>query len=328
METRRHESEAMEPWRDHIELTDGDHEEFESGTSTLMLDETGDNELHHAQLQRSIDDDSTGIYLKEIGRHKLLTGKEEIELSRACRDGDSAARRKIIQSNLRLVVSIAKKYRNRGMSFQDLIQEGSLGLLRAVEKFDPERGFKFSTYATWWIRQAITRALADKSRTIRIPVHMIEVQTKLKKIVRKLANDLGRRPTIEEIAKEAGLDQAKVQYAFDADKHLVSLDLTFGEDNDTKFADLLESENVPRPEHTAEQHLFTECINHVLDTLTPWERDVIRLRFGIETDTPLTLKECGLKLGMSAERVRQVEMKAIKKLRKSQDAQQLKSYLN
>jgi len=332
MSTTRHELNALDRWHDHVDIA-VEVDELEVGVASELLDEAQLEEpeiLEREEVEafRSFDEDSTGAYLKEIGRHKLLTGTEEIELSRACKAGDSAARRRIIQSNLRLVVSIAKKYRNRGMSFLDLIQEGSLGLLRAVEKFDPERGFKFSTYATWWIRQAITRALADKSRTIRIPVHMIEVQTKLKKVVRKLHSDLGRKPTIEEIAESAGLEVAKVQHAFDADKHLVSLDLTFGEDNDTSFSDLLESETIPRPEQTAEQRLFAESVLQVLDSLSPWEREVIRLRFGLSDDAPHTLKECGQKLGMSAERVRQIELRAMKKLRKSEDALELKVYLN
>lgn len=326
---RKQEMENYTDWQDHIDLTE--HDELDH----VLTSENSDTETDEAEevaveaeLPKGFDEDSTGAYLKEIGRHKLLTGTEEIELSRAAKAGDRAARRRIIQSNLRLVVSIAKKYRHRGLSFQDLIQEGSLGLLRAVEKFDPERGFKFSTYATWWIRQAITRALADKSRTIRIPVHMIEVQTKLKKVVRKLATDLGRRPTVEEIAAESGIEVSKIQHAFEADKHLVSLDLTFGEDNDTSFSDLLESETIPRPEQTTEQRLFAENLNTLLCTLSPWEADVIRLRFGLGNDTPLTLKDCGLKLGMSAERVRQLELRAMKKLRKSNEAQALKAYLN
>lgn len=312
-----------EPWIEH-EFQTADQDE----TATIVGEAPEQEETEESLPPLGYDDDSTGAYLKQIGKHKLLTGAEEIELSRAARAGDMKARRRIVQSNLRLVVSIAKNYRNKGLSFQDLIQEGSLGLLRAVDKFDPERGFKLSTYATWWIRQAITRSLADKSRTIRIPVHMIEVQGKVKKAVRQLASELGRRPTPEEIASASGYDVEKVRQAFDADKQLISLDATVGEDNDTSFADLLENQDTERPEQSAERQLFVESVNGVLSKLTGRERDVIRLRFGLDNQTPMTLKQCALRLGMSPERVRQLEIKAMKKLRKSDDAQALKAYLN
>ncbi|HEY9773818.1 MAG TPA: sigma-70 family RNA polymerase sigma factor [Planktothrix sp.] len=313
---------TMEQWQ-NLELLD--EMEVESQPENELQEESA-----HAEATRATgyDDDSTGAFLKEIGRHKLLSGTEEIELARACKSGEQSARRKIVQANLRLVVSIAKRYRNRGMSFLDLIQEGSLGLLRAVDKFDPERGFKFSTYATWWIRQAITRALADKSRAIRVPVHMIEVQTKVKRAIRQLASDLNRRPSIEEIEKASGFGRDKIQQALDADKHLVSLDMTFGEDNDTSFSDLLESDNTPRPEESAEHKLFVADLYQAIGALSPWEADVIRLRFGLGTDTPMTLKQCGSQLGMSAERVRQLELRAMKKLRKSNDVEALREYLN
>jgi len=314
--------ESTEPWTEHEQVD----EQFEAA-DVVQLEDIDPTDAEERPRASGYDEDSTGAYLKEIGKHKLLSGAEEIELSRACRAGDAKARRRIVQANLRLVVSIAKNYRNRGLGFQDLIQEGSVGLLRAVDKFDPERGFKFSTYATWWIRQAITRALADKSRTIRIPVHMIDVQSKLKKVVRQLVADLGRRPTINEIASASGYEPDKVRQAFDADKQLVSLDVTVGEDNDTAIAELLENHDTERPEHTAEHQLFVESVKSVLSKLTSWERDVIRLRFGLDHAAPMTLKQCAMRLGMSPERVRQLEMKAIKKLRKSDDAQALKAYL-
>jgi RNA polymerase primary sigma factor len=316
--------EYNEPWTEHEFQAEDNDEETRDGSAAAEPAER--EEVETPAL--GYDEDSTGAYLKEIGKHKLLTGAEEIELSRACRAGDHKARRRIVQANLRLVVSIAKNYRNKGMSFQDLIQEGSLGLLRAVDKFDPERGFKFSTYATWWIRQAISRALADKSRVIRIPVHMIEVQTKVKRAVRQLASDLGRLPTHEEIAAASGYDKDKVRQALDTDRQLVSLDVTVGEDNDTSYADLLENHTAERPEQSAERQLFIESVHGVLSKLNNWERDVIKLRFGLGAQAPMTLKQCAMRLGMSAERVRQIEIKAIKKLRKSEDAEALKAFLN
>jgi RNA polymerase primary sigma factor len=275
-----------------------------------------------------VEEDSTKVYLREIGRHKLLNGREEIELARATRAGNETARRKLVQSNLRLVVSIARRYINRGIGFQDLIQEGNLGLIRATEKFDPERGYKFSTYATWWIRQSITRAIANKSRAIRIPVHMTEVMSRLCKVVRTLAERKGCRPTLEEIVEESGLEREKVLLAFGASKGLLSLDATTKEGFDRTLGDLLEDENLLPPEEQAATQLLTTDIRELLQCLGSQEQDVINLRFGLKTGSPMTLAESGTVLGLSRERVRQIEFKAMKKLRNNQRVAGLKGYLN
>ena len=280
------------------------------------------------QAEHVVEEDSTKVYLREIGRHKLLNGREEIELARATRSGDELARRKLVQSNLRLVVSIARRYINRGIGFQDLIQEGNLGLIRATEKFDPERGYKFSTYATWWIRQSITRAIANKSRAIRIPVHMTEVMSRLCKVVRTLAEKSGRRPTLEEIIEESGLERDKVLLAFGASKGLLSLDATSKDGFDRCLGDLLQDENLAAPEEEASARLLCKDINDILRSLTQQEQDVITLRFGLKSGSPMTLAECGQVLGLSRERVRQIEFKAMKKLRNNNRVFGLKGYLN
>lgn len=296
---------------------------FEIADSDESAGADAQSPLHH-----NFEDDSTRNYLKEIGRHRLLNGGEEIELARACKAGDEAARRKLIQANLRLVVSIAKKYKNRGMSFQDLIQEGSLGLIRAVEKFDPGRGYKLSTYATWWIRQSISRALADKSRTIRVPVHMIEIMSKLKKVIRHLLNNLQRRPTIDEIVAASGLEKKKVVQALEADKTLISLDAGRGPDQEMTLWDMLEDDRIAPPDTSTDDKLLTEQLNMVLGRLSAYERDVIRMRFGLQNGDFMTLEQSGRVLGLSKERVRQIESKALKKLRTLQQVVGLRDYLN
>ncbi|SRR5579875_510141 len=275
-----------------------------------------------------VERDSVSAYLKEISRHKLLSGKEELLLARAVKSGEPAARRRLVQANLRLVVSIAKRYRNRGLTFMDLIQEGSLGLMRAVDKFDPERGYKFSTYATWWIRQAITRALADKSRTIRLPVHVNEVIGRLRRVVRELSEELGRRPTPQEIASRAGMEVGKVVQALRSEKQMVSLDAPCGDEFDTPFSDLLEDERVRQPEESAEGQLLADQVGDLLACLTNAERGVLKLRYGLDGGMPATLEQSGQVLGMSRERVRQVEIRALKKLRNNQQTAGLRAYLN
>ncbi|HEY9791694.1 MAG TPA: sigma-70 family RNA polymerase sigma factor [Candidatus Obscuribacterales bacterium] len=309
----------------------GDMEEFEDlsldSDDDFVFDEDAEEE-EEAKADHFVEEDSTKVYLREIGRHKLLSGREEIELARATRAGDEIARRKLVQSNLRLVVSIARRYINRGIGFQDLIQEGNLGLIRATEKFDPERGYKFSTYATWWIRQSITRAIANKSRAIRIPVHMTEVMSRLCKVVRTLAERTGRRPTLEEIVEEAGLERDKVLLAFGASKGLLSLDATTKDGFDRTLGDMLQDENLLPPEEEAASQLLTRDIHDLLQSLTGQEQDVINLRFGLKSGRPLTLAESGQVLGLSRERVRQIEFKAMKKLRNNNRVVGLKGYLN
>ncbi len=272
--------------------------------------------------------DSVYAYLKNLSKHKLLTGAEEIELARKIKTGSQTARQQLAEANLRLVVSIAKKYQNHGLSFQDLVQEGSLGLLRAVDKFDPEKGCRFSTYATWWIRQGILRALADKSRTIRVPVHMNETLSKVRKAFRELSLSLSHAPTPEEIAASLGMEANKVKRAFEAEKTMISLDATLTNEGDTTMSEMIENEKVADPEMLTDSRLLRGQIDRVLAKLTMQERDIIKLRYGFTKGTPLTLKECGQEMGLSRERVRQLENRAIKKLQNNMETMNLKAYLN
>ena len=260
-------------------------------------------------------DDPVRMYLKEIGRVPLLTAEEEVDLARRMEAGDESARHRLEEANLRLVVSIAKRYVGRGMMFLDLIQEGNLGLLKAVEKFDYSKGYKFSTYATWWIRQAITRAIADQARTIRIPVHMVETINKLVRISRQLLQELGRDPRPEEIAKEMGISVARVHEIMKIAQEPVSLETPIGEEEDTHLSDFIEDEAAPDPADAASMLLLKEQISEVLTTLAPREAEVLRLRFGLVDGRSRTLEEVGQNFGVTRERIRQIEAKALRKLR-------------
>ncbi len=275
-------------------------------------------------------DDPVRMYLREIGRISLLSAKEEIELARTIAAGGEDgmdAKRSLVQANLRLVVSIAKKYVGRGMLFLDLIQEGNLGLIRAAEKFDHERGYKFSTYATWWIRQAITRAIADQARTIRIPVHMVETINKLKKITRKLAQDLSRKPTEEELAKEMGITVPKLRDIIKVAQEPLSLETPIGKEEDSRLGDFIEDRDAEAPAHTVAQELLREDLTEVLSSLSPRERDVLRLRFGLDDGRQRTLEEVGQLFGVTRERIRQIEAKALRKLRHPNRSRRLKEYI-
>ena len=260
-------------------------------------------------------DDPVRMYLKEIGRVPLLTAEEEVELARRMEAGDERARHRLEEANLRLVVSIAKRYVGRGMLFLDLIQEGNLGLLKAVEKFDYSKGYKFSTYATWWIRQAITRAIADQARTIRIPVHMVETINKYIRVSRQLLQELGRDPTPEEIAHRMGLSVARVREIMKISQEPVSLETPIGEEEDTHLSDFIEDEAAPDPADAASMLLLKEQISEVLTTLAPREAEVLRLRFGLVDGRSRTLEEVGQNFGVTRERIRQIEAKALRKLR-------------
>ena len=260
-------------------------------------------------------DDPVRMYLKEIGRVPLLTAEEEVELARRMEAGDERARHRLEEANLRLVVSIAKRYVGRGMLFLDLIQEGNLGLLKAVEKFDYSKGYKFSTYATWWIRQAITRAIADQARTIRIPVHMVETINKYIRISRQLLQELGRDPTPEEVAKHMGLSTARVREIMKIAQEPVSLETPIGEEEDSHLGDFIEDEAALDPADAASMMLLKEQIADVLKTLAPREAEVLRLRFGLEDGRSRTLEEVGQSFGVTRERIRQIEAKALRKLR-------------
>ena len=272
-------------------------------------------------------DDPVRMYLKEIGHVPLLTAEEEVELAQRMEAGDESARHRLEEANLRLVVSIAKRYVGRGMLFLDLIQEGNLGLLKAVEKFDYSKGYKFSTYATWWIRQAITRAIADQARTIRIPVHMVETINKLVRISRQLLQELGRDPRPEEIAKEMGISVSRVHEIMKIAQEPVSLETPIGEEEDSHLGDFIEDEAAPAPAEAASFMLLREQLEEVLETLTDREKNVLRLRFGLEDGRSRTLEEVGQSFGVTRERIRQIEAKALRKLRHPSRSKVLRDFL-
>lgn len=271
--------------------------------------------------------DPVRMYLKEIGRVPLLSAEEEVELAKRIEQGDEDAKRRLAEANLRLVVSIAKRYVGRGMLFLDLIQEGNMGLIKAVEKFDYRKGFKFSTYATWWIRQAITRAIADQARTIRIPVHMVETINKLIRVSRQLLQELGREPTPEEIGAEMDLSPDKVREIIKISQEPVSLETPIGEEDDSHLGDFIEDQDVQAPADAAAYELLKEQLEDVLDTLTEREENVLRLRFGLDDGRTRTLEEVGKVFGVTRERIRQIEAKALRKLRHPSRSKQLKDFL-
>ncbi len=273
-------------------------------------------------------DDPVRMYLKEIGRVPLLSAEEEVELAKRMEEGDEEAKKQLAEANLRLVVSIAKRYVGRGMLFLDLIQEGNLGLIKAVEKFDYGKGFKFSTYATWWIRQAITRAIADQARTIRIPVHMVETINKLIRVSRQLLQELGRDPTPEEIAAAMEIPVERVREIQKVAQEPVSLETPIGEEEDSHLGDFIEDEDAPAPAEAASYILLKEQLESVLDTLTPREEKVLRLRFGLDDGRSRTLEEVGQEFGVTRERIRQIEAKALRKLRHPSRSRKLKDYLD
>ena len=273
-------------------------------------------------------DDPVRMYLKEIGRVPLLKADEEVELAKRMQEGDEEAKNQLAEANLRLVVSIAKRYVGRGMLFLDLIQEGNLGLLKAVEKFDYKKGFKFSTYATWWIRQAITRAIADQARTIRIPVHMVETINKLVRVSRQLLQELGTDPTPEQIGAVMDLAPERVREIQKVAQEPVSLETPIGEEEDSHLGDFIEDEDAPAPDEAASYILLKEQLEEVLETLTPREAKVLRLRFGLDDGRSRTLEEVGQEFGVTRERIRQIEAKALRKLRHPSRSRKLKDYLD
>ena len=296
----------------------------------ILLEE--DEELDVEKLDLTVPDgisieDPVRMYLKEIGKVPLLNAEEEIDLAKRMELGDDAAKKRLAEANLRLVVSIAKRYVGRGMLFLDLIQEGNLGLIKAVEKFDYRKGYKFSTYATWWIRQAITRAIADQARTIRIPVHMVETINKLIRVSRQLLQELGREPSPEEIAKEMNMSVDRVREILKISQEPVSLETPIGEEEDSHLGDFIQDDNVPVPADAAAFTLLREQLTEVLSTLTEREQKVLRLRFGLDDGRARTLEEVGKEFNVTRERIRQIEAKALRKLRHPSRSRKLKDYL-
>ena len=272
-------------------------------------------------------DDPVKMYLKEIGKVPLLSNNEENELAQKITDGDATARKRLTEANLRLVVSIAKKYVGRGMPFLDLIQEGNLGLIKAVEKFDPTKGYKFSTYATWWIKQAITRAISDKSRIIRLPVHMAETINRLIRESRRMLQELGREPTTEELAKELNMSHEKVREIMKIAQEPVSLETPIGGEDESHLEDFIPDEEAPAPAEAASYMLLRDQLNEVIDTLLPREANVLKMRFGLEDGRARTLEEVGQEFQVTRERIRQIEAKALRKLRHPSRSKKLKDYL-
>lgn len=315
---------------------------LDASISALDLDEPATDELENEEELSSEElaitadnvdafaDDSVRLYLREIGKIPLLTPEEEAKLAQRIVKGDKKAKDKMVEANMRLVVSIAKRYGGRGLDFLDLIQEGNTGLLRAVDKFDPDKGFKFSTYATWWVRQAITRAIADQARTIRIPVHMVETINKVLRTTRKLTTELNREPTNEEIAKALDMEPDKVDYVMRIKQDIASLDASIsreGDDEESVLGDFVEDEERDSPEDSAANQILKEQLSEIIATLTDREQKIIRLRFGIGGGRPHTLEEVGAEFDVTRERIRQIEAKALSKLRKNKDTKKLHEYL-
>jgi RNA polymerase primary sigma factor len=293
--------------------------------------DTDEDLLSQEQYFDDASDDSVRLYLREIGKIPLLNAEEELALAQKVVAGDKKAKDKMAEANMRLVVSIAKRYSGRGLDFLDLIQEGNTGLLRAVEKFDPDKGFKFSTYATWWIRQAITRAIADQARTIRIPVHMVETINKLLRTQRRMTQELNREPSIEELAKELEMEPEKVEYVMKIKQDITSLDAGVGRDGDEEdsvLRDFIEDEDSATPEESAASQLLKEQVQAILSTLSDREQKIIKMRFGLENGKSHTLEEVGQEFAVTRERIRQIEAKALAKLRKHKDSKKLHDYIN
>lgn len=306
---------------DEPDATDLDDEELEADEASLDA----------AQYIDDVSDDSVRLYLREIGKIPLLNAEEELALAQKVVAGDKRAKDKMAEANMRLVVSIAKRYSGRGLDFLDLIQEGNTGLLRAVEKFDPDKGFKFSTYATWWIRQAITRAIADQARTIRIPVHMVETINKLLRTQRRMTQELNREPTIEELGKELEMEPEKVEYVIKIKQDIQSLDAGVGRDGEDEgestLGEFIEDEDSATPEESASSQLLKEQVRDVLSSLSDREQKIVRMRFGLDNGKSHTLEEVGQEFAVTRERIRQIEAKALAKLRKHKDAKKLHEYI-
>ena len=331
------EAEQMEKVFEYLEANNIDvlrissDDDLDVDMDVIMAEETDDVDMENIDL--SVPDgvsieDPVRMYLKEIGKVPLLSADREIELAQRMEEGDEDAKKELAEANLRLVVSIAKRYVGRGMLFLDLIQEGNLGLIKAVEKFDYHKGYKFSTYATWWIRQAITRAIADQARTIRIPVHMVETINKLIRVSRQLLQELGREPMPEEIAKELDMPVERVREILKISQEPVSLETPIGEEEDSHLGDFIQDDNVPVPAEAAAQTLLKEQLDEVLDTLTEREQKVLRLRFGMNDGRARTLEEVGKEFDVTRERIRQIEAKALRKLRHPSRSRKLRDYLD
>lgn len=327
-------AEQFEKILDYLEKNNIDVLKLQESDDDVLLPEDEDmEEIELDKIDLSVPDgvsidDPVRMYLKEIGKVPLLTAEEEIELAKKMEQGDQEAKKRLAEANLRLVVSIAKRYVGRGMLFLDLIQEGNLGLIKAVEKFDYRKGYKFSTYATWWIRQAITRAIADQARTIRIPVHMVETINKLIRVSRQLLQELGREPLPEEIAEEMDIPVDRVREILKISQEPVSLETPIGEEEDSHLGDFIQDDNVPVPADAAAFTLLKEQLSEVLGTLTEREQKVLRLRFGLDDSRARTLEEVGKEFNVTRERIRQIEAKALRKLRHPSRSRKLKDYLD